>query len=105
MNGETIISLISQKPIQNELGECAYEEKMKSVFAVKKSVKQSEFFQAAANGFKPEIVLEVYSFEYDNEMYCIFEGQRFKIYRTYPINSNRIELYLTAVVGETNVTA
>lgn len=105
MNTEIIVKLISQNQKTNELGEIVCEEQLTDVFARKKSVKQSEFFQAAANGFKPEVVLEVYSFEYSNETYCIVEGQRFKIYRVYSLNSNRIELYLTAIVGETNVTA
>ena len=107
MNSETTITLISkQKFAKNDIAEAIYSDTKRDVFCVKKSVRQSEFFQAAAVGFRPEIVVEVYSFEYKNEEYCIFEGQMFKIYRAYPIaKTERTELYLTAIVGETNVTA
>lgn len=107
MDRETVVELIeNQTATSNEYGEISRSEKKKQIFAIKKSVRQSEFFQAAAAGFKPEIVLEVNSFEYANEMFCILENQRFKIYRAYPIpNTERTELYLTDVVGESNVTA
>lgn len=105
MNTEIIVTLISQIQKSNDMGEIVNEEQKTDIFAIKKSVRQSEFFQAAACGFKPEIVIEVYSFEYSNQTYCIVDGQRFKIYRVYPLNSDRVELYLTAIVGETNVTS
>lgn len=88
----------------NEIGEPVFIEKKRQVFGIKKSVKQSEFFQAAARGFTPEIVVEINSFEYKNETICELEGQRFRIYRAYPIaNSERVELYLTQLAGETDV--
>jgi SPP1 family predicted phage head-tail adaptor len=107
MNSEIIVNLISKATItKNEIGEAIYTEKSNQIFAKKKSVKQSEYFQAAAAGFKPEIVIEIYSFEYNNEEICEMEGKRFKIYRSYPISgTDRLELYLTDIVGESNVTA
>ena len=90
----------------NQYGEPIYTELINEIYAIKKSVRQSEFFQASAQGFKPEIVLEVNDFEYQNQELCYFEGEKFKIYRAYSIkNSERTELYLTAIVGDTNVTS
>lgn len=107
MDRDTIVELVTKTDTQrNDYGEPIYSEKRKRIFAVKKAVRQSEFFQAAAAGFKPEIVLEVNSFEYNNEELCYLEGKCFKIYRAYPISrSERTELYLTDVVGESNVIA
>lgn len=106
MNSECIVTLISLKSCgTNDIGELLTEEVKRKVFAVKKSVSQSEFFQAAAAGFKPDIVLEISEFEYNGENYCEIAGQRYKIYRTFSSkDTERMELYLTAVVGETNVT-
>lgn len=106
MNFDNIVLLVGKAENgKNSYGEIVFKEQITKLFCQKKSVKQSEFFQAAANGFKPEIVLEVNSFEYQNQGTCYFEGQKFKIYRAYPIkNTERTELYLTAIVGETNVT-
>ena len=107
MNFDTIIELVSNSnsEVTSDIyGNPVYSPSKRKIFAEKKSVRQSEFFQAAAIGFKPEIVLEVNSFEYENEEECYLEGQLFKIYRVYPVkNRERTELYLTSIAGETNV--
>ncbi len=105
MNFDTIIELISKtETTSDDRGNPIYTSKKRRIYAQKKSVRQSEFFQAAAVGFKPEIVLEINSFEYENEEQCILEGKLFRIYRAYPIkNAERTELYLTDLVGESNV--
>lgn len=107
MNCDAMVTLIKRgEPITDAYGNSVYPEIPTRVFAVKKAVRQSEFFQAAAAGFKPEVVLEVYSFEYHNEELCELDGERFQIYRSYPLKgSERTELYLTAIVGETNAFA
>lgn len=108
MNRDCVIFLISENSDNvavNDIGEPLYTETVKRVYGIKKSVRQSEFFQASAQGFKPEIVVEVNSFEYNNENICELENQRFRIYRSYPLGkSERTELYLTQLVGETDVT-
>lgn len=109
MNRDCVIFLISSRSDSaavNEIGEPVFSETVKRVYGIKKAVRQSEFYQAAAQGFKPEIVVEVNSFEYNNENICELENQRFRIYRSYPLEkSERTELYLTQLVGETDVTS
>lgn len=107
MNFDTVVTLIKKgAATKDEYGNAVFPEKRTTVFAEKKAVRQSEFFEAYAVGLKPEIVLVVHSFEYDNQEYCELEGERFKIYRSYPIGkTERTELYLTALVGETNATS
>ena len=107
MNRDTLVTLIKRGDYQtDEYGNAYYPEECREVFAQKKSVRQTEFFQAFAVGFKPEIVLEIYDFEYENQELCELDGERFNIYRSYPIkDTDRVELYLTAIVGDTNALA
>ena len=107
MCNDIIITLIKKgASSRDEHGNAVYSETENTVFAVQKSVKQSEFFQAAAVGFKPDMALEVYSFEYNGEELCEIDGNRYDIYRTYLIpNTDRLELYLTAIAGDTNAFA
>jgi SPP1 family predicted phage head-tail adaptor len=107
MNRDTLVTLIKRgDSAVDEYGNPYYPETRRDVFAEKKSVRQTEFFQAFAVGFKPEIVLEIYDFDYKNEEFCELDGERFTIYRSYPIkNTDRVEIYLTAIVGDTNAFA
>lgn len=107
MSNDVICTLIKKGTAdKDEYGNVVFSEKRTTIFAEKKSVRQSEFFQAAAVGFKPEVMLEVYSFEYHGEEFCEIDGERFNIYRTFEKpNSYRLELYLTALAGETNATS
>lgn len=102
MSNDVICTLIKKgKAEKDEYGNVVFPEKRTTVFAEKKSVRQSEFFQAAAVGFKPEIMLEIYSFEYHGEELCELDGERFNIYRTFEKpKSDRLELYLTALAGD-----
>lgn len=107
MNRDTLVTLIKRGESQTDVyGNPYYPEERREVFAEKKSVRQTEFFQAFAVGFKPEIVLEIYDFEYENQEFCELDGERFSIYRSYPLKgTDRVELYLTAIVGDTNALA
>lgn len=104
---ETAVTLILQEPNGTDSsGNPLYTETSRTVFATKKAVRQTEYFQAAALGFKPEVVLEVHSFDYCNEEFCELDGERFRIYRVYPVGkTERVELYLTAIVGDSNAFA
>lgn len=64
----------------------------RDVLANKKSVRQSEFYQAAAVGLRPEIVFEVQSIEYTDEPKLKYEGTVYHIIRTFSKNGEKIEL-------------
>ncbi len=64
------------------------------VFANKKSVRQSEFYQSAGVGLKPELVFEIKSFEYADNKYVKHEGTMYNILRTF-IKSDIIELVVS----------
>lgn len=107
MSNDVIISLIRREETGvDPHGNAVYTETKTLVYAEDISIRQTEFFQAAAVGFKPERCLKIYSFEYHGEQLCELDGERYNIYRTYLAQgSDRIELYLTAIVGDTNAFA
>lgn len=73
----------------------------REIFANKKSVRQSEFYQAAIVGLKPEIIFEVNSFEFDNDeklRYPVGDGKVYSIIRTYD-KGEIIELTVSSFVG------
>ncbi len=53
------------------------------VYANKRSVRQSEYYEAANLGLKPELVFEVNSFEYDVHEKIQYDGKTFEILRAY----------------------
>lgn len=67
------------------------------VYAKRISITQNEYYSAKSKGFKPDLCLKVNCFEYNSERFCIVNGIKYEIYRTYQkINSEFIELYLKA---------
>jgi SPP1 family predicted phage head-tail adaptor len=72
----------------------------RQVFANKKSIGQTEFYQAAATGLKPEIKFEVRSLEYLGETTLSFNGREYTILRTYDKNGEITELICTGLVNE-----
>lgn len=58
----------------------------REVYANKKSVRQSEFYQASSTGLKPELIFEVNSFEFSNDekvRYPVGTGKEYSIIRSY----------------------
>ncbi|MFJ6194388.1 MULTISPECIES: phage head closure protein [Bacillus cereus group] len=78
----------------DELGQVEISEIFtRQVFCEKKSISQSEFFQAGQNGFKPTCVLIVHSLDYQEEQKARYRDKEFNIYRIYERNDEKIELY------------
>jgi SPP1 family predicted phage head-tail adaptor len=53
------------------------------IFAEKKSIRQSEHYQAAAAGFNVEIMFLIWSIEYAGEKYIEYKSKVYQIERTY----------------------
>ena len=62
------------------------------VFAERKSVRQSEFYQAAAQGMKPSVVFEIYTEEFREAESILSEGIEFSIIRTFQKTLDRLEV-------------
>ncbi len=72
----------------------------RSVFANEKSVTQSEFYNAAIAGFKPEILFEVRTIEYQGEPTLRFREVDYRVIRTYSRNREISEIVCEKVVGD-----
>lgn len=92
MTYDNEVILISQTYIQDEIGNQIPAENQTTILCGEKSVTRSEFYNAAANGLKPEVILVVHRYEYSGEKKVIFEGVRYRVIRTYSDNPEEIEL-------------
>ncbi len=79
-------------------GESIYTFSWRTVFANKKSVRQSEFYQAANAGLKPEMIFEVRSIDFDNDERLKYDGAVYVILRVYN-RGDITELTVAAYVG------
>lgn len=71
----------------------------KQVFANKRSVSQTEFFNGGQGGLRPQYQFEIRLSEYSDESELIFNGKTYSIYRVYEKGEN-IELYCEIRVGD-----
>lgn len=63
------------------------------VFAKKKSISQTEFYQAQTNGMKPEIKFVIADYlDYNNQQFLIHENVRYKVLKTYQTETNELEI-------------
>jgi hypothetical protein len=54
-----------------------------TVFANKKSIRSSEFYLAAQNGYSLELMFDVRTIDFRSQKYIEFEFQKYEIVRTY----------------------
>lgn len=69
-----------------------------------KSIGRTEFYNAAANGLKPEYIFVVHPYEYNDETYVEYSKdntpkQRYKVIKTYEKDMEELELTCEKVVG------
>jgi SPP1 family predicted phage head-tail adaptor len=55
----------------------------RQVFANKKSIRQTEFYQAQSTGLKPEMMFEVRSMEYNEEPKLSYNDKEYTIIRAF----------------------
>lgn len=68
----------------------------REVWARLESVSRAEFAAGGEQNLKPELMAVVCQFDYEGEEEAEYNGNKYRIYRTYaPLDSDRIELYLT----------
>ena len=88
-----VIYLLSSQHTTNEVGD-QIETLQKSMRLAKiKSIGQSEFYQAQAQGLKPEIKFVLADYlDYDNQEEVVYNNFRYKVLRTYRTERNEIEI-------------
>ncbi|RSL32665.1 hypothetical protein D7Z54_14545 [Salibacterium salarium] len=81
-----VINLVTIEEGGNENGfptEPTETSRKKDVFANKKSVRSSEFYQAAQAGFNVDLMFEVRSMEYEEENRIEYAGRNYDVQRVY----------------------
>ena len=97
-----VIKLISITTTENELGDVIEETTERQVFADKQSIRQSEFYQAAATGLRPELMFVVRSIDYNQEPKLKHGDKTYTIIRTYDKDGELTELVCQGVVNRAN---
>jgi len=90
-----VINLVKITNSKNEYFDIVQTETKRQVYANKKSIKMSEFYQAQVVGMKPELIFEIWANEYEGEEYIEFDGIKYKIIRTYMKNVDILELVVS----------
>lgn len=85
-------------PVQEEI-------RSEAVFARKKSIGQSEFYQAQTAGLKPELKFVIADhLDYNGQTYLIHDDMRYKILKTYQNEENELEITCYGGVRDVSAT-
>lgn len=96
-----VINLVTETYTENDMGDTVVLETYVQVFASKKSIRQSEFYQAQATGLKPAIAFDVRSMEYNDEEKIQYNSKTYNVIRTYD-KGEFVELICEGVVNNAN---
>lgn len=94
-----VVNLIEVTSTVNELGDPIEKEIKTEVFADKQSIRQSEFYQAAATGLRPELMFVIRSIDYSQQPRLEYNNKTYFIIRTYEKDGELIELVCQGVVN------
>ena len=70
MDRSEVIELLTPTWTTDSIGQRIQTETATAIYCERESITQSEFFNAGANGLKPEWRCTIYEFEYGNQEYC-----------------------------------
>lgn len=87
-----VIELIDVISKVDEEGFEINEEIKSEVFANKKSIRASEFYDARKVGYALDIMFEVKPYDFNEQEFILYEGKKYKIERMYQKNSEILEL-------------
>lgn len=91
--------LINQTITQDAIGNEIPTETRTTILCKLESVGRNEFYNAAQNNMKPEIVFTIHAYEYNNEQVVEFDSVKYKVIRTYKVSFEEIELTCEKVTG------
>lgn len=83
----------------DEIGQGIKKPTEKKILCAIKSVSRNEFYAAAQAGLKPEITFIIHAYEYNGEKEVEFEGEKYKVIRTYMKDFEEMELVCEKVIG------
>lgn len=104
MIGDYGLTLLSTTITYDDIGNPVETPNNIDIFCDVKSISKTEFYNAAANGLKPEYIFVVHPYEYNGETYVLFSEnestkQRYKVIKTYKVNMEELELTCEKVAG------
>jgi SPP1 family predicted phage head-tail adaptor len=98
------VELISKDPNDNfetdSIGNPVGTPISEKIFCAKDSVTRTEFYKAASIGLKPSIVLIVHPYEYRGQTKIKFEGNFYRVVRTYDVDSENLELTCESIIAD-----
>ncbi len=92
-------SLLTETKTKDATGQTSSVDVPVSRIGKQKSIYQNEFYKADQAGIRPQGVIEMSSFDYDGQAFLMIGIQKYTIYRTYMVGTDRIELYYGERVG------
>ena len=93
------ITLISEIPSKDDIGQEIMQETGSEVICTVKSVTRQEWITAQQKALSAAYVVTVFFADYEGEKIAELCGERYEIYRTYN-SGDYVELYLAEKVGE-----
>lgn len=84
----------------DSLGKPYKEYERREVFCNEKGVKRNEFYQAQAQGYRPELCVEIKELDYNRESHFEYKGIMYRVIRTYPVKNECLELICQALVAD-----
>lgn len=90
---DEIISLIRQTEQPDEYGDTVCTKTERQVYAEIMSIGQTEFYQAADKGLKPEVKFKLADYEdFQGEKYIKYKNTVYEVLRTYKTSRNELEI-------------
>ena len=88
----------------DEYGDPVCDLEMSQLFAKKKSISQTEFYQAQTSDYKPEIKFKIPDYmDYGGQKFLVHEDVKYKIMKVYqPENSEELEITCYGGVRDVN---
>lgn len=95
-----VIELVSFTTTENDWGDSIETETYREVFANKRSIRQSEFYQAMTTDLRPELMFEIREAEYNKEKRLRYDGRMYYIRRTHSKHGEVLELICEGVAND-----
>jgi len=100
---DTTIELVSRKATgRNTKGQPTYTTASRTVYCRAESVSRDEFFEAGQAGLQASWLFILNPIDYAGELLVNYEGDTYRIYRSYRRAKDELELYVSKEVGHGN---
>lgn len=100
MAWDTTAELATTTEVVNDSGTVVRTPSWRTVYVNEKDISQTEHYQAAAVGLKPDIKLEMRRTDYFNETRLRYEGKEYDVVRSFAPNRDFIELVLRGITNK-----